>query len=257
MALRDQPYLSLYVKDIMTDEKLNECCASTHGIYIKGIMCLMHKSADYGIILLNQKDKQTDKQIYNFAYKLAKHLPYTPKEIELALEELLFHKVITLVGDRLEQKRMIKDNLLSVARAEAGSKGGKGNYNKNFAQANNESKPQANAVYANGNAIENVNEVIYPFKSEIFKNCWDRWIDYRRDIKKPYKSFKSVEGQLKKLGMFTESVAITMIEQSIDNGWQGIFEIKTHDKQTYKIKHEPISGEELLESLKKGNPDSF
>ena len=44
MALRDQPYLPLYIHDIMVDEKLNECCAATHGIYIKGLMCLMHKS---------------------------------------------------------------------------------------------------------------------------------------------------------------------------------------------------------------------
>jgi len=55
MALRDQPYLPLYVQDIMTDEKLNECSAASHGIYIKGIMCLMHKSETYGKIMLKHK----------------------------------------------------------------------------------------------------------------------------------------------------------------------------------------------------------
>jgi hypothetical protein len=48
----------------------------------------MHKSDEYGTILLKQKDKQTDNQIKNFALKLVKHLPFTIEVIELALQEL-------------------------------------------------------------------------------------------------------------------------------------------------------------------------
>ena len=62
MALRDQPYLPLYVQDYLTDEKLNNCSASSQGIYIK-IMCLFHKCDPYGGILLKQNDKQNDKPI--------------------------------------------------------------------------------------------------------------------------------------------------------------------------------------------------
>ena len=58
MALRDQPYLPLYVQDFLTDEKLIECSASATGVYIR-VMCIMHKSDPYGMILLKQKDKQT------------------------------------------------------------------------------------------------------------------------------------------------------------------------------------------------------
>ena len=70
MALRDQPYLPLYIQDIMTDEELNECSASTHGIYIKGIICLMHKSKAYGKILLKQKYKQNKSISLNFASQI-------------------------------------------------------------------------------------------------------------------------------------------------------------------------------------------
>lgn len=124
MALRNQPYIPLYVQDYLTDEKLNECCAASQGVYIK-ILCLMHKSEQYGTILLKQKDKQAPKRINNFAYKLAKHLLFTQDEIEKALIELLQEKVLQIKGDTLSQKRMIKDNILSIKRAESGAKGGK------------------------------------------------------------------------------------------------------------------------------------
>ena len=47
MALRDQPYIPLYVQDFMTDEKLNECSAATTEVYIR-LMCVMHKSEKIG-----------------------------------------------------------------------------------------------------------------------------------------------------------------------------------------------------------------
>ena len=124
MALRNQPYIPLYVQDYLTDEKLNECCAASQGIYIK-ILCLMHKSEEYGTILLKQKDKQAAKRINNFAYKLSKHLLFTQDEIEKALIELLQENVLQIKGDILSQKRMINDNILSIKRAESGAKGGK------------------------------------------------------------------------------------------------------------------------------------
>lgn len=152
MALRDQPYLPLYVQDYLTDEKLNECCASTQGIYIK-IMCIMHKSNEYGCILLEQKYKQTDDQIKNFALKLVKHLPFSESEIFNSLTELLNEKVLHLEDDKIYQKRMVKDNLISLKRSEAGQKGGK---QTQFAKANNEASNKANSEDENedGNEIK-------------------------------------------------------------------------------------------------------
>ena len=121
MALRDQPYLPLYVQDYLTDEKLNNCCASSQGIYIK-IMCIMHKSDEYGCILLEQKYEQTDSKIKNFAIKISKQIPFTTDEIFLALTELINEKVIYVLEDKICQKRMIKDNDVSLKRADAGKK---------------------------------------------------------------------------------------------------------------------------------------
>lgn len=148
MALRDQPYMPLYVQDFLVDEKLCECSAESTGVYIR-LMCIMHKSDEYGTILLKQKDKQSDKQVLNFADKLAKHMPYQVEVIKRSLSELLENGVIQVDGDRIIQKRMIKDNHVSLVRASAGKKGGD---KTAFAKA----KDQASSE--NENEIEYVNE---------------------------------------------------------------------------------------------------
>ena len=184
MALRDQPYIPLYVQDIMTDEKLNECCAATHGIYIKGIMCLMHKSKTYGKILLKQSLKQNPRfsQSKNiskekiFACMLAKHLPYTEIEIEVALEELIREDVCQFEDDFLVQKRMVKDGYISEIRSKGGKNGGQKTQQKNkdfatdFAKAKVEAKVEASSEYEyeynNSLIINNVDSIIGEFEQK-------------------------------------------------------------------------------------------
>ncbi len=121
------PYLPLYVQDFLTDEKLIECSAESTGVYIR-LLCIMHKSHEYGKILLKQKDKQNPKQneskISDFAYKLAKQMPWDMDVILRGLTELAAEGVITIEGDVLFQKRMVKDGQISEKRANAGQKGG-------------------------------------------------------------------------------------------------------------------------------------
>lgn len=146
MALRDQPYLPLYVQDFLTDERLRECSAGSVGVYIM-TMCLMHKSSEYGTILLWQKDKQTSDECLNFANKLTKHLPYPSDVILNSLRELINMGVLTIDGDKLMQLRMVKDNSISLKRAKAGSKG-------YFAKANNKANVVANTENENENEFE-------------------------------------------------------------------------------------------------------
>jgi len=187
MALRNQPYFPLYVQDFMTDEKLNECSAKANGIYIR-LMCIMHKSEEYGTILLKQKYKQnesknsskieannqTEKNIcLCFAYQLSKNMPFSIAEIEEGLSELLAEKVVYIDGDKLIQKRMQKDGIISDKRSSAGSKGGKKstskrqkeNFASDFAQANSEANSKQNheneVEYENEVETENINSTIH------------------------------------------------------------------------------------------------
>lgn len=153
MALKNQPYLPLYVQDFMTDEKLAECSAESTGVYIR-LMCLLHKSDEYGCIVLKQKDKQTDNQIKNFCLKLSRHILYTNEVLERSISELVEEGVIQIDGDKLSQKRMVKDASVSGKRAQAGMIGGTRTQQKDKdssaqdkanAQANEQANAQANA----------------------------------------------------------------------------------------------------------------
>ena len=117
------PYLPLYVQDFLTDEKLIECSAESTGVYIR-LLCIMHKAQEYGTILLKQKDKQNGSTLFNFASKLSKQMPWDTATILRGLEELVSEGVVTVEGDKLYQKRMVKDGKVSDARASAGKKGG-------------------------------------------------------------------------------------------------------------------------------------
>jgi hypothetical protein len=150
MALRDQPYIPLYVQDFLSDEKLRECKAASVGVYIL-MMCLMHKSEEYGVILLKQNSQQNTSTCLDFAYKLAKHLPYAITEIDDALKDLIENKVIHLEGNKILQRRMVRDNRLSLIRSEAGKQGV-------FAKANAIAKHQANTEYEYVNENESVND---------------------------------------------------------------------------------------------------
>jgi len=155
MALRDQPYLPLFIQDFLTDEKLAECSASATGVFIR-LMCLMHKSENYGKILLKQKYKQTGKHVSDFAIQVAKQMPYELPVVEAALIELLEERVLRIEGDFLVQKRMVKDGEISDKRAVAGKTGGKKTQDRNkviaydFAKANDKANTE--------NEIENETE---------------------------------------------------------------------------------------------------
>lgn len=143
MAIRNQPYLPLYVQDFMTDEKLAECSAEATGVYIR-IMCLMHKSEEYGVILLKQKHKQNASTCLNFACKLALHLPYPVEIIERSIMELTDNGVLIIDGDKMIQKRMVRDSALSCKRSEAGKIGGQ---KTGICLSKMASKTQANTEY--------------------------------------------------------------------------------------------------------------
>lgn len=64
-----------------------------------------------------------------------------------------------------------------------------------------------------------------PYNYPEFALVWNEWIQYRREIKKPYRSDKSIERQLNWFvrNRLTVEQAIECIEEAIRNGWQGIF----------------------------------
>lgn len=62
-----------------------------------------------------------------------------------------------------------------------------------------------------------------PFESEAFSKAWQSWIDYRKEIKKPIKE-STMKAQWVEFAKWGEQKSIIAIQQSILNGWQGLFE---------------------------------
>lgn len=78
------------------------------------------------------------------------------------------------------------------------------------------------------------------FVREDFLEVFKSWIDYKREIKNSYRSRKSLElcyNKLLRMSGGDPERAGRIVEQSISNGWKGLFELKQEnngrtDKQT-------------------------
>lgn len=69
-------------------------------------------------------------------------------------------------------------------------------------------------------------------QSEQFEQVLKNWLDYKAEIKKPYKSITSVKSFFKRLLKYSESnlnSAIEIIDLSISNNYQGIIEPKQNN----------------------------
>jgi hypothetical protein len=83
------------------------------------------------------------------------------------------------------------------------------------------------------------------FKDKVQRDDWDlsfalnsfqpilyEWICYRKEIKKSFKSIKSVQAAYKQLYELSDgnpSIAMKIVEQSIASSWQGLFPLKQND----------------------------
>lgn len=221
MALRDHPYLPLFVQDFLTDEKLIECSASANGVYIR-LLCLMHKSDPYGKILLKQNKSNGIGKIEAAANKLAKAMPYDLLTIKNGLEELLEEKVVIFEQNYLVQKRMVRDNEISLMRSESGKLGAeiKRKNNKNFAIA----KPLANTEYEYEYDNTNENVLEEGGKGE---EVWNT---------KPGESEMNLElnsvkaGAVKELFLFSKNLKLT--DDQVESLWR-IFKTQNFTGETF------------------------
>ena len=181
MALRDQPYLPLYVQDYLTDEKLSMCSWTSQGVYIK-LLCLLHKSDPYGTILLKQNDKPDLNFASNFASKIMKLLPIERDVLIAAITELVNEKCLTIEGNKLFQKRMVRDNEISLIRSETGKKGGL--KTQKIAKAKVKAPAKAKAKANADIDIDIVNDIDIDVESDVrrttlsetrFNDFWDAY----------------------------------------------------------------------------------
>src|SRR5690606_10930355 len=76
-----------------------------------------------------------------------------------------------------------------------------------------------------------------PFlEGSLVRAAWDEWDKYRREIRQKLTP-TTIKQQLKFLGGRSDPEIIAIINQSIRNGWTGLFELKkqySHDRKANK-----------------------
>jgi hypothetical protein len=247
MALRDQPYIPLYVQDYLSDEKLALCTYSTQGIYVR-IMCVLHKSETYGGILFKQIPKQNFSSIQYFAFILSKQTGVDTSDMQDAIEELLFFDVLKIEKqnkvDFLFQKRMIKDFNISQARSKSAKKGG-GNpllFKQNAKQTDKQSSKQTdkqNPEYEYEYEYEDVIEIkdeikekkssskksTFDFKKSLIEigvseKIADDWLRVRKDKKasNTETAFTAIKNQIEISGFSSDDC----VRIAAENSWQGL-----------------------------------
>jgi hypothetical protein len=81
------------------------------------------------------------------------------------------------------------------------------------------------------------------------REAWERWMTYKKSIRKPYKQ-ASIELAQKKLASFGEW-QMQVVEQSIERGWTGLFELpKKELRRLQDEKRQMNRDAELLENLR-------
>lgn len=69
----------------------------------------------------------------------------------------------------------------------------------------------------------------FSFVANNFSECFMKWIEYKRELKQAYKSQTSLQqcyNNLLKLSAGNPTKAMHVVNQSIGNGWAGLFEFK-------------------------------
>ena len=103
------------------------------------------------------------------------------------------------------------------------------------------------------------------FKDKVQRDDWDlsfasasfqpvlyEWVFYRKEIKKSFKSIKSVQAAYKQLYELSDGnpfTAMKIVEQSIASSWQGLFPLKNDNNRNNFGKREEIRNSESLFDL--------
>ena len=66
-----------------------------------------------------------------------------------------------------------------------------------------------------------VTAVDLPFESEEFKEAWNDWVTFRKEIRKPLAP-STIKRQFKTIAAWGERMSIRIIETNISNGWYGL-----------------------------------
>lgn len=157
---------------------------------------------------------------------LSRHLGLSVRQLQNVIKELDDANLITRVEQegrrviRTVEKMAIVNALGDAVNCTGGvKKTARGGCNKLHTYNKEDNKGDKDTVQ------QQMWIVRLPFGSEAFLTAWNSWVVYRKQLKKSLTD-SSVQAQCKEFVLWGEAKSIASIEQSIKQGWQGLFEPK-------------------------------
>ncbi len=114
-----------------------------------------------------------------------------------------------------------------------------------------EIKKEVNIHSKRESAQQSLSEIPPSLDTPGFQETWNDFVRYRCEIRKPLSNL-TCSRLLTRLSGYPVDTAIQMLNQSIENGWQGVFPVKnlpTRQKRNMNLKNQ-LSPEKVLELLK-------
>lgn len=181
-----------------------------------------------GFVLYADQKSLIDKLPDETAGKLIKHIFAYINDENPKTDDLLVEIAFEPIKQHLKRD-LIKYDEIKERRSEAGKKGMKSRWGKqNITKHNKAIKPITKiTVKDKGNVKDKEINIKTPLENSI-----DDFVEMRKKIRKPItdKGIELLLKNLEKLSGGDESKKILIIEQSIMNSWQGVFELKTQIK---------------------------
>lgn len=201
--------------------------------------------------VIHTAEKLPDKD----AGELFKHILRYVNDLEPETDNLLVQLTFEPIKQQLKRD-LEKWNGSRERRAEAGRKGGKARALKQRQAMLEELEAnQANqADNVNGNVNVNGNEIIekHALLDEGLYQTFEEFIQHRKQLKKPM-TMIAITRMKAKLNRYEARTAEAMLLQSMEQGWSGIFELKSNENEKGKTR-----AEAALENIgNNGNLDSL
>ena len=262
------PWMKIHTRDTLGDSNLTGASLAARAAFWP-ILCLMYESPRRGYLLDSKGQQYT-------VTELARLCHMRKETMESALAELVSRHVFctesSTVSDTktvplLSQKRMVKEN--------EKRSGSAGRTAKHRAKNEENDTETPNTVTPNVTGRDQISEVrdqkpegredkkeaavplMFPdgINTPVFHLAWGRWIEYRAASKFKKLQPASVKAQLAECAKWGETLAIQSIDDSIRNGWKGLFEPKAkpgnlkftdHAQQRREAKASTEYAEELI-----------
>ena len=232
-----RPAFQFYPGDWLRDTGLRSCSAAARGLWMD-ILCFMHEGSPYGYLKVNHK--------VILSPNLARMCGLTLQETDGCLAELAEAGVFEIDAEGvIFSRRMIRDEELRNKRAACGHLGGnptlKDNHKVSVCLSNEvKQKPTPSSSSSSSSSNTTSKEVVgveFPanLQSADFGAAWESYLAYRKSSRLKSLAPASIQAQLKNLSDMGHDEAIEAINQSIANGWQGIFPPKNKKPAPAKV----------------------